>query len=196
MRDPEAPAVARGQRAGARLAEGGAVARIDRGRRDPHFPRAQRGAGPLRARHHRPRRAARMGRRSGRRAGDRAADRGRRGGDPRRGAVPHRLQHERHGFCAHCGAPTRVDQAGWKRRCPECKAQHYPRADPVTIMLTVRGEYGLLGRNKRRPGSRDFRASRRSSWSRARRLKNTVRREVMRRGGGQGRPGQIPGGAA
>lgn len=62
--------------------------------------------------------------------------------------------HVRHGFCAQCGAPTRIDQAGWKRRCPECRAQHYPRSDPVTIMLTVRGEYGLLGRNKRRAGSR------------------------------------------
>ncbi|MGH7093813.1 MAG: NAD(+) diphosphatase [Stellaceae bacterium] len=62
--------------------------------------------------------------------------------------------HARHGFCAQCGAPTRIDQAGWKRRCPECRAQHYPRSDPVTIMLTVRGEYALLGRNKRRAGSR------------------------------------------
>ncbi len=62
--------------------------------------------------------------------------------------------HARHRFCAQCGAPTAIDQAGWKRRCPQCRAQHYPRADPVTIMLTVRGEYGLLGRNKRRPGAR------------------------------------------
>jgi NAD+ diphosphatase len=62
--------------------------------------------------------------------------------------------HARHGFCAQCGAPTTIDQAGWKRRCPACRAQHYPRADPVAIMLTVRGEYGLLGRNKRRAGAR------------------------------------------
>ena len=62
--------------------------------------------------------------------------------------------HARHRFCAQCGAPTRVTAAGWVRRCPECKASHYPRSDPVTIMLAVRGEYGLLGRNKRRPGSR------------------------------------------
>jgi NAD+ diphosphatase len=62
--------------------------------------------------------------------------------------------HARHGFCAQCGAPTRVTAAGWVRRCPECKASHYPRSDPVTIMLAVRGDYGLLGRNKRRPGNR------------------------------------------
>ena len=62
--------------------------------------------------------------------------------------------HARHRFCAQCGSPTRVASAGWVRRCPECKASHYPRSDPVTIMLAVRGEYGLLGRNRRRPGNR------------------------------------------
>ncbi len=62
--------------------------------------------------------------------------------------------HARHRFCAQCGSPTRVTAAGWVRRCPECKASHYPRSDPVTIMLAVRGERALLGRNKRRPGSR------------------------------------------
>lgn len=62
--------------------------------------------------------------------------------------------HQRHGFCAQCGAPTRIEAAGWVRRCPECKASHYPRTDPVAIMLAVRGEYGLLGRSKRRPGNR------------------------------------------
>ena len=62
--------------------------------------------------------------------------------------------HARHRFCAQCGSPTRVASAGWVRRCPECKASHYPRSDPVTIMLAVRGERALLGRNKRRPGSR------------------------------------------
>lgn len=62
--------------------------------------------------------------------------------------------HSRHGYCAQCGSPTRVTAAGWVRRCPECKASHYPRSDPVTIMLVVRREVALLGRNKRRAGSR------------------------------------------
>jgi NAD+ diphosphatase len=62
--------------------------------------------------------------------------------------------HARHRFCAQCGSPTRVESAGWVRRCPECEASHYPRSDPVTIMLAVRGDYGLLGRNRRRPGNR------------------------------------------
>src|SRR6266705_2220099 len=62
--------------------------------------------------------------------------------------------HARHRFCAQCGSPTRVGAAGWVRRCPECKALHYPRSDPVTIMLAIKGERALLGRNRRRPGNR------------------------------------------
>ncbi|MBV9863228.1 MAG: NAD(+) diphosphatase [Alphaproteobacteria bacterium] len=62
--------------------------------------------------------------------------------------------HARHGFCAQCGSPTDIASAGWTRRCPNCRAHHFPRTDPVVIMLTVREGRALLGRNRRRPGSR------------------------------------------
>ena len=62
--------------------------------------------------------------------------------------------HARHRFCAQCGSPTRVASAGWKRHCPACRASHFPRTDPVVIMLATRGERALLGRNRRRPGAR------------------------------------------
>ncbi|HZT88924.1 MAG TPA: NAD(+) diphosphatase [Stellaceae bacterium] len=62
--------------------------------------------------------------------------------------------HARHGFCAQCGSPTATESAGWTRRCPNCRAHHFPRTDPVVIMLVVRGDYGLLGRNRRRAGAR------------------------------------------
>jgi len=62
--------------------------------------------------------------------------------------------HTRHRFCAQCGSPTKMSSAGWKRQCPECRASHFPRTDPVVIMLAVRGERALLGRNRRRPGAR------------------------------------------
>ncbi len=54
--------------------------------------------------------------------------------------------HRRHGFCANCGAPTDIVEAGWKRACPACGAEHFPRTDPVAIMLAVDGERCLLGR--------------------------------------------------
>ncbi|MBS0411910.1 MAG: NAD(+) diphosphatase [Proteobacteria bacterium] len=52
----------------------------------------------------------------------------------------------RHTHCAACGQPSEVAEAGWKRVCPACKAEHFPRTDPVVIMLPTKGEKCLLGR--------------------------------------------------
>lgn len=61
--------------------------------------------------------------------------------------------HRRHGFCANCGARTTILEAGWKRKCDDCGTEHFPRVDPVAIMLAVRGDKCLLGRQKAwRPG--------------------------------------------
>jgi NAD+ diphosphatase len=57
--------------------------------------------------------------------------------------------HARHRFCSNCGAPTRVISGGWRRDCPQCKAEHFPRTDPVVIMLAIDGERCLLGRSAR-----------------------------------------------
>jgi NAD+ diphosphatase len=56
--------------------------------------------------------------------------------------------HQRHGFCANCGTRTAMKEGGWKRDCPSCKAEHFPRTDPVVIMLVTLGEKCLLGRQK------------------------------------------------
>jgi NAD+ diphosphatase len=55
--------------------------------------------------------------------------------------------HSTHGFCATCGTASEVINAGWQRTCPACHAQHFPRTDPVVIMLVVRGNSLLLGRS-------------------------------------------------
>jgi NAD+ diphosphatase len=54
--------------------------------------------------------------------------------------------HARHGFCANCGHKTDIVEAGWKRACPDCKTEHFPRTDPVAIMLAVHQDKCLLGR--------------------------------------------------
>jgi NAD+ diphosphatase len=59
--------------------------------------------------------------------------------------------HQRHGFCANCGNRSRMKDGGWKRDCPNCKAEHFPRTDPVVIMLVTFGEKCLLGRQKHFP---------------------------------------------
>jgi NAD+ diphosphatase len=57
--------------------------------------------------------------------------------------------HQRHGFCANCGQRTAMKEGGWKRDCPSCKAEHFPRTDPVVIMLVTHGDKCLLGRQSR-----------------------------------------------
>ncbi|UFZ02571.1 NAD(+) diphosphatase [Bradyrhizobium ontarionense] len=59
--------------------------------------------------------------------------------------------HQRHGFCANCGTKTAMREGGWKRECPSCKAEHFPRTDPVVISLVAFGEKCLLGRQKQFP---------------------------------------------
>lgn len=55
--------------------------------------------------------------------------------------------HQRHRFCANCGAPSTVSAGGWRRDCAACGTQHFPRVDPVVIMLAIDGERCLLGRS-------------------------------------------------
>ena len=55
--------------------------------------------------------------------------------------------HASHRHCARCGAMTEPQQGGWKRQCPACEAQHFPRTDPVVIMLVVRGERVAIAHN-------------------------------------------------
>lgn len=55
--------------------------------------------------------------------------------------------HRTHRFCAACGAKTRATAAGWERACPACAAKHFPRTDPVVIMLVTHGNKLLLGRS-------------------------------------------------
>lgn len=62
--------------------------------------------------------------------------------------------HQRHGFCAACGTPTERFRAGWARRCPGCGAEHFPRTDPVVIMLTEHKGRALLARQSAWPAGR------------------------------------------
>ena len=55
--------------------------------------------------------------------------------------------HETHGFCARCGERSEIAMAGWQRDCPGCGGHHFPRTDPVVIMLITHGNDVLVGRS-------------------------------------------------
>lgn len=57
--------------------------------------------------------------------------------------------HSRHRFCARCGRPTQPAKGGWQRNCTGCGAEHYPRVDPVAIMIVEQDDRLLLGRQPR-----------------------------------------------
>ncbi|WP_237219621.1 NAD(+) diphosphatase [Sphingomonas arenae] len=62
--------------------------------------------------------------------------------------------HRRHRFCANCGQPSRLVRGGWSRRCQACSAEHFPRVDPVVIMLAEHDGRLLLGRQPQYPPGR------------------------------------------
>lgn len=55
--------------------------------------------------------------------------------------------HRTHPRCARCGADTAPEQGGWKRQCAECSAQHFPRTDPVVIMLVTHKDRVAVAHN-------------------------------------------------
>ncbi|SAI31392.1 NADH pyrophosphatase [Bordetella ansorpii] len=89
--------------------------------------------------------------------------------------------HDRHGFCANCGAPSRISAAGWRRDCDACGAQHFPRVDPVVIMLAIDGDRCVLGRQQRfAPGMYSALAG---FLEPGETIEDAVRREVMEEAG-------------
>jgi NAD+ diphosphatase len=62
--------------------------------------------------------------------------------------------HARHGFCANCATPTTPFRAGWGRACQNCGTEHFPRVDPVVIMIAEHDGRALLGRQPAFPAGR------------------------------------------
>ena len=89
--------------------------------------------------------------------------------------------HQRHGYCANCGQRTAMREGGWKRECPSCKVEHFPRTDPVVIMLVTHGDKCLLGRAPRfLPGMYSCLAG---FVEAAETIEDAVRREVFEEAG-------------
>ncbi|MEM7423598.1 MAG: NAD(+) diphosphatase [Pseudomonadota bacterium] len=57
--------------------------------------------------------------------------------------------HLTHRFCGRCGTATEPGLGGWRRICPDCGSRHFPRTDPVVIMLILNDDSVLVGRQNR-----------------------------------------------
>jgi NAD+ diphosphatase len=62
--------------------------------------------------------------------------------------------HNRHSYCGACGSATRPFRGGWGRRCSGCGLEHFPRVDPVVIMLAEHDGRVLVGRQPQYPPGR------------------------------------------
>lgn len=89
--------------------------------------------------------------------------------------------HATHPFCARCGAATTMAQGGAMRRCDKCRAEHFPRVNPVVIMLVVRGDRALLGRQAAWP--RGMYSTLAGFIEAGETIEEAVRREVLEEAG-------------
>jgi NAD+ diphosphatase len=89
--------------------------------------------------------------------------------------------HDTHRFCSRCGARSDMAMAGWQRDCAQCGGKHFPRTDPVVIMLITHGNSVLVGRS---PGWPEGMYSCLAGFVEpGETLENAVRREVMEESG-------------
>ncbi|MSQ09265.1 MAG: NAD(+) diphosphatase, partial [Dehalococcoidia bacterium] len=90
--------------------------------------------------------------------------------------------HNRHRFCSVCGERTQPERGGLQRRCTACKAEHFPRTDPVVIMLVHNGDRALLGQTRARMSS-GFYSCLAGFMDQGESIEEAVRREVREESG-------------
>ena len=91
--------------------------------------------------------------------------------------------HNRHGFCSVCGHPTVIRRGGQKRECPECRAEHFPRVDPVIIMVVSDGDRCLLGQSRGRLAAMNRYSALAGFVDQGESIEEAVAREVMEEAG-------------
>jgi NAD+ diphosphatase len=91
--------------------------------------------------------------------------------------------HHRHRFCSVCGSPSHPHRGGQVRKCPDCGAQHFPRTDPVIIVVVSRGDRCLLGQSRGRLSRMKMFSALAGFVDQGESIEEAVRREVMEEAG-------------
>jgi NAD+ diphosphatase len=90
--------------------------------------------------------------------------------------------HAQHRFCSACGTESQSFRGGLMRQCPNCKSQHFPRTDPVAIMLVYKGDRCVMGQTLARSNS-TFYSCLAGFMDQGEAIEEGVRREVMEEAG-------------
>ncbi len=91
--------------------------------------------------------------------------------------------HRRHGFCSVCGEPTVQAKGGHVRRCEACGSEHFPRTDPVAIMLILDGDRCLLGQSAGRLARTGMYSALAGFVDQGESIEEAVRREIREEAG-------------
>ena len=91
--------------------------------------------------------------------------------------------HNRHGFCSVCGHATEIGRGGQVRKCPKCAADHFPRTDPVIIVVVADGDRCLLGQSWGRLASSNMYSALAGFMDQGESIEEAVAREVMEEAG-------------
>ncbi|MFP6836450.1 MAG: NAD(+) diphosphatase [Pseudomonadales bacterium] len=91
--------------------------------------------------------------------------------------------HRRHRFCSVCGTLSVAERGGHVRRCPSCRAEHFPRTDPVAIMLITNGDDCLLGQSAGRLARTGMYSALAGFIDQGESIEEAVRREVLEEAG-------------
>ena len=91
--------------------------------------------------------------------------------------------HARHGFCSVCGAPTEALRGGQQRTCRSCGADHFPRTDPVVIVVVTDGDRCLLGQSHGRLSQMRMFSALAGFMDQGESIEEAVRREVLEEAG-------------
>ncbi len=91
--------------------------------------------------------------------------------------------HARHGYCSVCGQPTEAVRGGQQRTCVSCGADHFPRTDPVIIVVVTDGERCLLGQSHGRLSQMRMFSALAGFMDQGESIEEAVRREVLEEAG-------------
>ena len=91
--------------------------------------------------------------------------------------------HNRHGFCSVCGVETVVRRGGGVRHCPGCESDHFPRTDPVIIVVVADGDLCLLGQSRGRLSRANRYSALAGFMDQGECIEEAVAREVMEEAG-------------